>query len=215
MREVVVPALVGTTDGGRHWRRLGAPPMLLPDNHNHVALTFVSDRVAYVSDGVHVRTTRDGGASWHPVGLVGAREPFYLSKITETGGRVFAVLTTYGEGRGSTRLYSATAGSPVLVPVPGFAVTGSLTYGDLAVGGGLQVALGADYATEEYWTSRDGVRFTRADPPCPAGIGRVARRRPGPAGRGVVQRQPRLTAARLDRAAAAARAGARRGVQRE
>jgi photosystem II stability/assembly factor-like uncharacterized protein len=163
------PALVGTTDGGRHWRRLGAPPMLLPDNHNHVALTFVSDRVAYVSDGVHVRTTRDGGASWHPVGLAGAQEPFYLSKITETGGRVFAVLTTYGEGRGSTRLYSATAGSPVLVPVPGFAVTGSLTYGDLAVGGGLQVALGADYATEEYWTSRDGVHFTRADPPCPPG----------------------------------------------
>ncbi|HEY3471915.1 MAG TPA: hypothetical protein VGL47_42745 [Amycolatopsis sp.] len=163
------PALVGTTDGGRHWRRLGTPPMPLPDNHNHVSLTFVGDRVAYVSDGVHLRTSRDGGASWHPVGLVGAREPYYLSKIAETGGRVFAVLTTYGEGRGSTRLYSAAAGSPVLVPVPGFAVTGSLTYGDLAVGGGLQVALGADYGTEKYWTSRDGVRFTPADPPCPAG----------------------------------------------
>lgn len=163
------PALLGTADGGRHWRRLGAPPMPLPDNHNHVALTFVTDRVAYVNDGVHVRTTRDGGRSWHPVGLVGAREPFYLSKIAETGGRVFAVLTTYGDGRGSTRLYSAAAGSPVLVPVPGFAVTGGLTYGDLAVGGGLQVALGAEYGTERYWTSRDGVRFTPAEPPCPEG----------------------------------------------
>ncbi|WP_410633439.1 hypothetical protein [Amycolatopsis sp. cmx-4-83] len=163
------PALVGTTDGGTHWRRLGAPPMPLPDNHNHVALTFVSARVAYVSDGVHVRTTRDGGATWHPVGLIGAREPYYLSKITETGGRVFAVLTAYGEGRGSTRLYSAVAGSPVLAGVPGFAATGALTYGDLSAGGGLQVALGADYGTEEYWTSRDGVRFTRAEAPCPAG----------------------------------------------
>lgn len=163
------PALLGTSDGGAHWRRLGAPPMELPDNHNHIALTFVGDRVAYVSDGVHVRTTRDGGASWHPVGLVGARERYYLSKITETAGRVFAVLTTYGEGRGSTRLYSGTAGSPVLVPVPGFAVSGAITYGDLAVGGGVQVALGADYGSEEYWTSRDGVRFTRADPPCPPG----------------------------------------------
>lgn len=163
------PALLGTSDGGAHWRRLGAPPMPLPDNHNHVALTFVGDRAAYVSDGVHIRTTRDGGASWHPVGLAGAREPYYLSKITETGGRVFALLTSYHDGRGSTRLYSGAAGSPVLVPVPGFAATGGITYGDLAVGGGLQVALGADYGSEKYWTSRDGVRFTPAEPPCPPG----------------------------------------------
>lgn len=163
------PALLGTTDAGRHWRRLGAPPMPLPDNHNHVALRAFRDGVAYVSDGVHVRTTRDGGATWQPVVLAGAREPYYLSKLAETGGRVFAMLTTYGDDRGSTRLYSGTAGSPALVPVPGFAVTGGLTYGDLAVGGGLQVALGADYGTEKYWTSRDGVRFTPADPPCPGG----------------------------------------------
>ncbi|WP_205661026.1 sialidase family protein [Amycolatopsis vastitatis] len=163
------PALLGTTDAGRHWRRLGAPPMPLPDNHNHVALKAFGARLAYVNDGVHVRVTRDGGATWQPVALAGAREPYYLSKIAETGGRVFAVLTTYGEGRGSTRLYSGTAASPVLAPVPGFAVTGGLTYGDLAVGGGLQVALGGDYGTEKYWTSRDGVRFTPADPPCPGG----------------------------------------------
>ncbi|MEU4246554.1 hypothetical protein AB0F15_04010 [Amycolatopsis sp. NPDC026612] len=163
------PALLGTTDTGRHWRRLGTPPVPLPDNHNHVALTAAGGRVLYVSDGVHVRTTRDGGATWHPVTLIGAREPYYLAKIAETGGRVFAMLTAYGEGRGSTRLYSATAGSPVLAPVPGFAVTGGLTYGDLAVGGGLQVALGADYGIEKYWTSRDGVRFSPADPPCPEG----------------------------------------------
>src|SRR5690348_4654196 len=42
------PALVGTTDGGAHWRRLGAPPMSLPDNHNHVALTVTGEHVAYV-----------------------------------------------------------------------------------------------------------------------------------------------------------------------
>ncbi|MEV5717798.1 hypothetical protein AB0L41_28235 [Amycolatopsis mediterranei] len=163
------PVLLGTTDAGRHWRRLSAPPVALPDNHNHVALRAFGDRVAYVSDGVHVRTTRDGGVSWQPVTLAGARAPYYLSKIAETGGRVFALLTTYGEGHGSTRLYSAAAGSPVLAPVPGFAVTGGLTYGDLAVGGGLQVALGADYGTEEYWISGDGTRFTPAEPPCPAG----------------------------------------------
>ncbi|WP_199198954.1 hypothetical protein [Amycolatopsis sp. CA-128772] len=163
------PVLLGTSDGGRRWRRLGAPPMALPDNHNHVALTAVDDRVAYVSDGVHLRATRDGAATWHSVTLAGAREPFYLSKIAETGGRVFAMLTAYRDGQGSTRLYSGPAGSPVLRPVPGFAVSGGLTYGDLAVGGGLQVALGSDYGTEQYWTSRDGVRFAPAGPPCPAG----------------------------------------------
>ncbi|MET8997347.1 hypothetical protein [Amycolatopsis sp. NPDC004169] len=163
------PVLLGTTDAGRHWRRLGAPPMALPDNHNHVALRVFGDRVAYVEDGVHVLTTRDGGVSWQPVTPAGAREPYYLSKIAETGGRVFALLTSYGDGRGSTRLYSGAAGSPALVPVPGFSATGGLTYGDLAVGGGLQIALGADYGTEQYWTSRDGVRFAPADPPCPEG----------------------------------------------
>jgi hypothetical protein len=48
-------------------------------------------------------------------------------------------------------------------------VSGGLTYGDLAVGGGVQVALGADYGLEKYWISRDGARFTPASPPCPEG----------------------------------------------
>src|SRR5213079_633904 len=77
--------------------------------------------------------------------------------------------TAFGEGRGSSRLYSAAAGSPVLAPVPDFTATGGITYGDLANGGGLQVALGADYGTERYWTSADGVHFTPAEPPCPDG----------------------------------------------
>ncbi len=159
------PALLGTTDAGSHWRRLGAPPMPLPDNHNHVALTFVTDRVAYVSDGVQVQATRDGGRTWRKVGLVGATEPFYLSKIAELGGRVFAMVTSPREG--VTRLYTGKAGAPVLLSKPGFSVKGGLTYGDLAVGGGLQVVLGADYRTEKYWTSKDGARFVAAPAPCP------------------------------------------------
>ena len=162
------PTLLATGDGGRHWRRLGAPPISLPDNHNHVALTFVDDRVAYVDDGVHVLNTRDGGKTWHSLILVGAKEPFYLSKIAETGGHVFAMISSYG-GKGATRLYAGKAGAPILAPLAGFAATGGLTYGDLAVGGGVQVALGADYGTEKYWTSQDGVRFTPAPPPCPEG----------------------------------------------
>ena len=159
------PTLLGTTDGGAHWRRLGAPSMALPDNHNHVALTFVSDRVAYVSDGVHLQGTRDGGRTWRRIGLVGAKEPFYLSKIAEIGGRVFAMVTSPREG--VTRLYAGKAGASSLLAKPGFSVKGGITYGDLAVGGGLQVTLGADYQTEKYWTSKDGAQFVAASLPCP------------------------------------------------
>src|SRR3954452_14161562 len=67
-RSAWCPDLLGTTDGGKHWRRLTAPPMLLPDNHNHVALNFVTDRVAYVNDGVQVQATRDAGKTWRKVG---------------------------------------------------------------------------------------------------------------------------------------------------
>ena len=163
------PVLLATADGGRQWRRLGAPPISLPDNHNHVALTVVDARVAYVSDGVRVLATRDGARHWSPIELLDAPKPRYISKIAETGGRVFAMVTTFGEGTGSTRLYTASAGAPVLAPKPGFAVTGGLTYGDFAIGGGVQVSLGADYGAERYWTSADGVRFTPAPPPCPGG----------------------------------------------
>ncbi|MEC3978472.1 sialidase family protein [Amycolatopsis sp. H20-H5] len=162
------PALLATGDGGGSWTRLGAPPVSLPASHNHVKLTMVDERVALVSDGVHVLATSDAGRHWSPIALAGAREPFYISKIAQTGGRVFALLTTYGKGAGSTRLYAGAARSPVLTPVPGFVATGGLTYGDLATEGGLQVALGSDYAGEKYWTSRDGLTFSRASAPCPA-----------------------------------------------
>jgi photosystem II stability/assembly factor-like uncharacterized protein len=162
------PALLATADGGGHWSRLGAPPIPLPDNHNHVKLTVVDERTAFVTDGVHVQATADTGRHWYPIVLAGAREPFYLSKIAQTGGRVFAVVTDYSGDKGSTRLYAGAALSPVLTPVPGFVATGTLTYGDLATDGGLQVALGSDYTGEKYWTSRDGRVFAEASPPCPA-----------------------------------------------
>ncbi|MFE0027206.1 hypothetical protein [Amycolatopsis sp. NPDC059021] len=162
------PVLLGTTDGGTRWQRLGAPSISLPDNHNHVQLSYVGEGHAYVSDGNRVEATRDGGRTWFGIVLADAGKPFYLGKIAETGGRMFALLSTYGE-TGSTRLYSGAAGSAALAPVPGFAVTGSLTYGDLAVGGGVQVVLGADYGVERYWTSVDGDGLAAASPPCPAG----------------------------------------------
>ncbi|MEV0066640.1 MULTISPECIES: hypothetical protein [unclassified Amycolatopsis] len=161
------PVLLETTDGGAHWRRLGAPPMSLPDNHNHVRLVAASAQHLYVTDGSRILATRDGGRHWFTVLVAGGGQR-YVSVLAETGGRIFAVVTSNSYGN-TTSVYSGLAGAPVLAPLPGFEVTGGITYGDLATGGGLQIALGADYRTEEYWTSRDGVVFTPASPPCPSG----------------------------------------------
>ncbi|MFC4085511.1 sialidase family protein [Amycolatopsis samaneae] len=162
------PVLLGTTDGGTRWQRLGAPSLSLPDNHNHVQLSYFGAGRAYVSDGNRLEATRDGGRTWSAVTLADTGNAFYLGRIAETHGRTFALLSTYGE-TGSTRLYSGVAGTPLLAPVPGFVATGGLTYGDLAVGGGLQVVLGADYGVERYWTAADGEHLTPAPAPCPAG----------------------------------------------
>ncbi|QRP48255.1 hypothetical protein [Amycolatopsis sp. FDAARGOS 1241] len=161
------PVLLATTDGGAHWRRLGAPPMPLPDNHNHVRLVAASAEHLYVTDGTRILATRDAGRHWFTVLVAGGGQR-YVSKLAETGGRIFAVVTSNGYGN-TTAVYSGLAGAPVLTPLPGFEGTGGITYGDLATSGGLQIALSADYRTEEYWTSRDGVVFTPASPPCPDG----------------------------------------------
>ncbi len=160
-------SLLATADGGNRWRRIGSPPISLPDNHNQVRLTVIDERDVFVSDGTRLLTSRDGGREWSPMRLLGAKEPFYISKITESGAKVFAMVNGYGSPS-TTTLYAGFAGSRVLLPVPGFTVSGSITYGDLAASGGLQVSMGADYRAQKYWTSSDGVTFSSAPPPCPA-----------------------------------------------
>lgn len=174
-------SLLATDDGGRRWRQVGAPPISLPDNHNQVRLTVIDERDVFLSDGRQLLASRDGGRTWSRVRLAGVREPFYISKISEfearfpaenssapSGARVFAMVTGFGSSS-TTTLYAGLAGSRVLLPVPGFTVTGSVTYGDVATSGGVQVSMGSDYRTQKYWTSADGFTFASAPPPCPAG----------------------------------------------
>ncbi|WP_344863743.1 hypothetical protein [Amycolatopsis ultiminotia] len=163
------PRLLGTDDAGVHWRALGAPPMSLPDNHNHVRLVAAGGTDLYVTDGTDIVATRDGGRRWFPVQLPGAAAQRYVAKIVEHGGRSFVLVTGHSGDTETTTVHSGPAGSPVLQPLPGFSVQGGITYGDLAVRGGLQIVLDADYRTEFYWTSHDGVRFTTAPAPCPEG----------------------------------------------
>ncbi|SEP46193.1 hypothetical protein [Amycolatopsis saalfeldensis] len=163
------PSLLSTTDGGKHWRQLPAPPMSLPDNHNQVRLTAFSQQLLYVTDGTKIVVTRDGGRHWLPVrqaGDTGQRR--YVSKIAEARGRVFAVIRTYGDTE-KTAVYSGMAGAPLLTPLPGFEVTGALTDGDVTTDGGVQISLDADFSVEKYWTSADGAAFAPATRPCPAG----------------------------------------------
>lgn len=127
------PSLIETADGGSSWRRLPAPPISLPDNHDQVRLTAFGDEVRYVTDGTRIVVTSDGGRHWLPVRQAGdAGQRRYVSKIAESGGRVFAVITTYGDDTVKTAVYSGITGAPVLVPMPGFAVTGGLTSGDVS-----------------------------------------------------------------------------------
>ncbi len=160
-------SLLSTADGGKRWRRVGSPPISLPDNHNQVKLTVIDERDLFLSDGARLFASRDGGVNWSRVRLAGVREPFYISKITEAGPRVFAMVTGFGRPS-TTTLYAGIAGARVLQPVPGFTVTGSATYGDIATSGGIQVSMGADYRLQKYWTSSDGLTFESAPAPCPA-----------------------------------------------
>ncbi|WP_410658299.1 hypothetical protein [Amycolatopsis sp. lyj-112] len=160
-------SLLATDDGGRRWRPVGTPPVSLPDNHNQVRLTVIDERDVFLSDGTKLLASRDGGRTWSRVRLAGVREPFYISKIAESGARVFAMVTGFGSPS-TTTLYAGLAGSRILLPVPGFTVTGSATYGDVATSGGVQVSMGADYRVQKYWTSADGFTFADAPAPCPA-----------------------------------------------
>ncbi|RSN20383.1 hypothetical protein DMC61_38165 [Amycolatopsis sp. WAC 04169] len=160
-------SLLSTADGGKRWRRAGEPPISLPDNHNQVKLTVIGERDVFLSDGTRLLASRDGGGSWAEVRLAGVREPFYISKITEAGPRMFAMVTGFGSPS-TTTLYAGISGTRLLLPVPGFTVTGSTTYGDIATSGGVQVSMGADYRVQKYWTSSDGLTFATAPPPCPA-----------------------------------------------
>ncbi|GAA3433470.1 WD40/YVTN/BNR-like repeat-containing protein [Kutzneria kofuensis] len=159
--------LLETTDGGARWSRLTVPPISLPDNHNHVSLTVPDGKHAFVSDGEHIQATTDGGRHWFAVALAGLPSPSYLDKITIADGQVLALASTLSQpDHNTTQLYTGKVGARTLTAVPGMSIDGGITYGDLAVGGGVQVSVGADHASSKYWTSTDAMHFTPSPLPC-------------------------------------------------
>lgn len=163
------PELLATTDGGATWHDLKPPPVKLPDNHNQVKLTVVDPVNAFVSDGNSLWATNDSARTWYQIDLVALRAPFFIGRVAISHGKVFAVGQSLGNGDSDfTQIYSAPVGQRVLRPLPGFVARGGLSYGDIAVDGNvIQIYLGADFATEQYGISTDGVRFRQAPLPCP------------------------------------------------
>jgi hypothetical protein len=67
--------LLDTSDAGHTWHRLTAPPMLMPANHNQVRIVWISDSVAFATDGNRVEGTYDGTGHWSPITLRGLTDP--------------------------------------------------------------------------------------------------------------------------------------------
>ena len=160
------PYLMATSDGGRTWRPLPAPPVRYPGNNDQPDATW-ADGIIAVTDGTHIVATRDAGRHWSAERLAGASGSFYVDHLAIADGRVFALVTTAG-AIGSAAVYAGLAQAGVLRPVRGLSITGSVTYGDITTAGAVQVDLGQSLATERYWYSRDGVHFTAAPLACPA-----------------------------------------------
>jgi hypothetical protein len=160
--------LFDTNDGGTTWQQLTAPPVALPANSNHVAMTVASDQIALFTDGEYLWETQDGARHWSTVSLAGLDPTKHIdiSSVTVFKGSVFAV----GTGPDSTvRIYSGAATANTLRPVGRLVATGlPYDYGAVtSVGGVLQIAAGNSYHTGRYWYSADGSTFSAAPVPCP------------------------------------------------
>jgi len=157
------PYLITTSNGGRTWQSLAAPPTPYPADNDQPDVTW-QDGVIAANDGTHIYVTTNEGRHWSAERLAGASgSSLDVNEVAIAHGRVFALVTT----NTSAAVYSGVAGKGVLTVVRGLSITGSGPYGDLSDQGALEVDLGNNYATEKYWYSRDGVHFTAAALPCP------------------------------------------------
>src|SRR5882757_117871 len=157
--------LFETVDAGAHWRARPAPPMPLPDNHNQVKLSLLGGLGLAVSDGTDIVASPNNGVHWSTVTLYGLPANHYIARIAAENGRLFVVATSQGK-LNAVQLYSGFAFGRTLTPVKGIGATGSFVYGDVNASGDVQVSMGADYASGNYWISHDGVHFRAASAPC-------------------------------------------------
>ncbi len=166
------PSLLRTTNGGRSWHRITAPPVRFPVDQDQPQLVD-RDGVLAVTNGTQIQTSRDSGAHWSVVHLSGIASGSRLAvgDLSITGGRMLALVTQSTGGKSTARVYSGSATGTGMAPVRGITESGSEVYGDISTQGGLQVVLGSDFKNERYWYARGRSGFTAAPLPCPmAGV---------------------------------------------
>lgn len=161
------PVLHETADGGTTWQALGAPPLTFPADNDQPAVTW-AEGVLVVTDGTQLVVSEDRGQRWRAMALDGAPGGAYVGKVVISGGRLLVLVTVTGNESSVTAVYAGPAGGTALHQEPGISVAGGTTYGDLSTEGGLQVYLGADYASAHYWIGDGGGRLTTAPRPGPA-----------------------------------------------
>ncbi len=111
------PQLLASTDGGRQWHAVPAPPLRIG---KIAAVTFANTRDGWLYGAEVLWATHNGGARWHRVPLPpGGR----LQSLTAAAGRILASIGRCSSDRlaCSFRLWTAPAGSDGFRPVPGAA----------------------------------------------------------------------------------------------
>jgi hypothetical protein len=156
------PYLITTSNGGKTWQALSAPPTPYPADNDQPAVTWQDGAIA-ADDGTHLYVSTNEGRHWSAERLAGLKGSFYVNDVVVAHGRVFALVTS----NTAATVYSGVIGKGVLTAVPGLSIKGSGAYGGITAQGAVQVDLGYNYAAEKYWYSRDGVHFTAAKLPCP------------------------------------------------
>ncbi len=128
-----------TTDGGRHWSRVPAPPTVASvrftrppaGSVSQVAFASSSDGWAY---GPGLWSTHDGGRTWHRVPTYGQA----VQSLVTVGGRVLASFSRCGPaqppGCAGFQVYSSPAARDDWRPVPG-AASRRYGYGRVAAAG--------------------------------------------------------------------------------
>lgn len=156
------PYLLQTSNGGKTWKSLPAPPVKFPADNDEPDVVW-SGGVIAVTDGTHIEASTDSGRRWATEKIPGVSGSSFVQRVAIANGRLFAMVTT----RSKTAVYSGAAPSGRLSAVRGLSISGSGSYGDISTVGSLQVDLGNNYMAQKYWYSRNGTSFISAPLPCP------------------------------------------------
>ena len=170
------PYVLTTADGGKSWEQ-----RTLPDKHLRFRLPIhivsvpgestLDGATVYLTNGKWLFASHDGATTWTRVRLIGANDTTHVGSIATTADRVYAIVGNGTLDAGRTRLLEGTLAGDELRGAPGVEVEDNAVNVDggwnvVADNKNVAVSLGRIFVNSAYWTSHDGVTFTKADPAC-------------------------------------------------